>query len=104
MRLALETRTPIVPVAVIGAEEQSIALFDFKAAARLLGMPALPVTLTGVPLPLPVKYHLHFGQPLQFSGNPDDEDSELERRVREVKAQIQAMINRGLEERQGVFF
>jgi 1-acyl-sn-glycerol-3-phosphate acyltransferase len=104
MRLALETRVPIVPVAVVGAEEQSVALFDFKAGAKMLGFPSLPVTLTGVPLPLPVKYHLYFGEPMRFGGNPDDEDSELERKVREVKAQIQAMINRGLEERQGVFF
>jgi 1-acyl-sn-glycerol-3-phosphate acyltransferase len=104
MRLALETRVPIVPVAVVGAEEQSVALFDFKAAARLIGFPSMPITLTGVPLPLPVKYHLHFGAPMKFTGNPDDEDQELERKVREVKAQIQAMINRGLEERTGIFF
>src|SRR5512138_833370 len=49
MRLALETKTPIVPVAVVGAEERAMALFDFKAGAKLLGFPALPVTLTGVP-------------------------------------------------------
>ncbi len=104
MRLALETKTPIIPVAVVGAEEQSVALFDFKAGAKLLGFPSLPVTLTGVPLPLPVKYHLHFGEPLQFSGNPGDEDQELERKVREVKSRIQAMINKGLEERRSVFF
>src|SRR5215217_4694585 len=40
MRLALETRTPIVPVAVVGAEEQAPALMDLKPLARLLGMPA----------------------------------------------------------------
>ena len=81
-----------------------MALFDFKAGAKLLGFPSLPVTLTGIPLPLPVKYHLYFGEPMKFSGNPNDEDSELERKVREVKAQIQAMLNKGLEDRQSVFF
>src|SRR3954462_652813 len=45
MRIALETQTPIVPVGVIGAEEQAPAFFDFKAAANLLGFPSLPVTL-----------------------------------------------------------
>ena len=103
MRLALECKVPIVPVAVVGAEEQSVAIFDFKAGARLLGFPSLPVSITG-PLPLPVKYHLHFGEPMKFTGNPGDDDAELERKVREVKAQIQALINRGLEERKGVFF
>src|SRR5207237_949957 len=33
MRIALETRTPIVPVAVVGAEEQAPAFFDFKSVA-----------------------------------------------------------------------
>src|SRR5205807_6730744 len=36
MRLALEPKTPIVPVAVVGAEEQSVALFNFKAGAKFL--------------------------------------------------------------------
>jgi 1-acyl-sn-glycerol-3-phosphate acyltransferase len=104
MRLALETRTPVLPVAVVGAEEQAPALFDFKAAARLFGFPALPVTPTLLPLPLPVRYHLHFGAPLYFSGGPDEEDAELERRVREVKAVIQAMLDAGRVSRKSVFF
>jgi 1-acyl-sn-glycerol-3-phosphate acyltransferase len=104
MRLALETQSPIVPVAVVGAEEQAPALWDFKAAARLLGFPALPITPTLVPLPLPVKYRLHFGAPMRFSGRAEDDDAELERKVKEVKAQLQAMLTKGLEERKGIFF
>ncbi len=46
MRLALETGTPIVPVAVIGAEEQAPAV-NLKPLAKLLGAPAFPV----MPLP-----------------------------------------------------
>ena len=56
MRLALETRTPIVPVAVVGAEEQFPALANLKGLARLLGTPSFPVIpqlLVGLPLPLP---------------------------------------------------
>src|SRR3954471_13085671 len=79
LRLALETKAPIVPVAVIGAEEQAPALFDLKKAAKLIGFPALPITPTVVPIPLPVKYRLYFGDPMLFSGNPDEEDSELSR-------------------------
>ena len=104
MRLALEARAPMVPVAVVGAEEQAPALWDFKAAAKVLGFPALPITPTLLPLPLPVKYRLHFGAPMRFSGSAEDEDAELERKVKEVKAQIQAMLNRGVEERKSVFF
>lgn len=104
MRLALETDTPIVPVAVIGGEEQAPALFDFKPLARLLGFPAFPITPTILPLPLPTRYRLRFGPPLRFQGSPQDEDAELERKVKEVKAAIQALLARGLKERKSVFF
>ena len=103
MRLALETNTPIVPVGVVGAEEQAPALFDFKAGAKLLRLPALPITLTGVPLPLPVKYHLWFGPPMRFSGTHEDDDTELERKVRDVKSAVHSLLQRGLDSRKGIF-
>ena len=104
MRLALETNTPIVPVAVVGAEEQAPALVDVKPLARLLGFPAFPLTITGLPLPLPTKYRIYFGDPLHFHGRADDEDTELDKKVRTVKTAIQTMLNQGLKERQGVFW
>jgi 1-acyl-sn-glycerol-3-phosphate acyltransferase len=103
MRLALETSTPIVPIAVVGAEEQAPALLDLKPLARVLGFPAFPITPTILPFPLPVKYHLYFGDPLTFTGRADDEDAELEKKVRAVKSAIQQMLNQGLQERKGVF-
>ena len=103
MRLALETSTPIVPVGVVGAEEQAPAFFDFKAGAKLLRLPALPITLTGVPLPLPVKYHLWFGPPMRFSGSSEEDDHELEHKVREVKAAVADLLRRGLEDRKRIF-
>ena len=104
MRLALETNTPIVPIAVVGAEEQSPALVDVKPLAKLLGFPSFPLTVTGMPLPLPTKYRIYFGDPLRFTGRADDEDSELDKKVRTVKTAIQGMLNQGLKERQGVFW
>ncbi|NTX07183.1 acyltransferase family protein [Myxococcus sp. CA051A] len=104
MRLALETRTPIVPVAVVGAEEQAPALMDLKPVAKLLGFPSFPVTPTGLPFPLPTKYRLYYGDPMHFTGRPDDEDSELDKKVRTVKAAIQSMLHQGLKERRGVFW
>jgi len=104
MRLALETDTPITPIAVVGAEEQAPALVNLKPVAKLIGFPALPLTPTGLPIPLPTKYRIYFGEPMRFSGRPDDEDAELDKKVRTVKATIQEMIDRGLKERKGVFF
>ena len=104
MRLALETNTPVVPVAVIGAEEQAPALVNIKPIAKLLGFPVAPLTLTGVPFPLPTKYRLYFGDPLFFTGRADDEDAELEKKVKVVKAAIQSMLDAGLKERKHVFW
>jgi 1-acyl-sn-glycerol-3-phosphate acyltransferase len=102
MRLALETNTPIVPVAVIGAEEQAPAVLNLKPLGKLIGFPALPLTLT--PLPLPTKYRIYFGDPLHFTGPPDDEDVELDKKVRVVKSAIQTLLQTGLEERKNVFW
>ena len=106
MRLALETQTPIVPIAVIGAEEQAPAV-NIAPIARLLGAPAFPI----VPyppffpiVPLPVKYRLYFGEPLRFEGDPDDDEEVIEERVRTVQNRIQSMIHAGLKERKNVFW
>jgi 1-acyl-sn-glycerol-3-phosphate acyltransferase len=103
MRLALEAGAPIVPIGVVGAEEQAPSLVDLKPLARLLGLPALPITPYLLPLPLPVRYHLHFGEPLHFTGSPDADDAELERQAGEVQAAVQRLVDQGLAERPGVF-
>jgi 1-acyl-sn-glycerol-3-phosphate acyltransferase len=104
MRLALENGAPIVPVGVVGAEEQAPALFDLKPLARLLAFPAFPLTPTVLPFPLPSRYRLWFGEPMRFEGSPDDEDAVLEEKVDRVKAAITALLARGLEERPHVFW
>ncbi len=108
MRMALETNTPIVPVAVVGAEEQYVSVANLKPLARLLGMPAVPVMpqllVPGGFLPLPTRYRIYFGEPLKFSGDPDDEDAAIEEKVWVVRSTIQSMLNRGLKERKSIFF
>jgi len=106
MRLALETRTPIVPVAVIGAEEQAPAM-NLRRVARLVGAPSFPVVPYPpfVPLvPLPTKYRLYFGEPMTFTGDADDDDQVLDEKARAVKHRIQSMIHLGLRERRHVFW
>lgn len=108
MRLALETGTPIVPVVVIGAEEQYVNLGNLRGVAKLFRMPVFPVIpqvfVPGGQMPLPVKYRVYFGEPLLFDGDPDDDDAIIEEKVWVVKATIQSMINRGLKERKGIFW
>jgi len=106
MRLALETNTPIVPVAVIGAEEQAPAV-NFKLLAKLLRAPSFPIVPYPpfVPvIPLPVKYRLYFGEPIVFEGDADDDDEVLDDMVKSVKNRLQSMIQIGLDEREAVFW
>jgi len=111
MRLALETNTPIVPVAIVGSEEQAPAIANVHSLARLLRMPAFPVTLTWPHLgllgmiPFPVKYHVYFGEPMRFEGYYNDGDDVIGEKVEVVKQRIQSMLAAGLEarERRGRF-
>jgi 1-acyl-sn-glycerol-3-phosphate acyltransferase len=108
MRLAIETNTPVVPVAVIGGEEQYISVGNFDSLARMLRMPSFPILpqllLPFGAMPLPTRYRMYFGEPMRFSGDPDDDDAVIEEKVFVVKATIQSMVNRGLKSRKSVFF
>ncbi|HEX4446045.1 MAG TPA: lysophospholipid acyltransferase family protein [Polyangiaceae bacterium] len=108
MRLAIETDTPIVPVAVVGGEEQYISVANMEGLARLLRAPAFPIIpqifLPGGQLPLPTKYRLWFGEPMRFSGDPDDDDGVIEEKVWLVKQTVQSMLNRALKERKHIFW
>ncbi len=109
MRLALETESPIVPVAIIGSEEQQPGIANLPRLGRLFGLPSFPITL-GFPflgpagmLPLPVKYRIYFCEPQRFAGDPSEEDAAIAEKVECVTDTIERMFERGLRERQGVF-
>jgi 1-acyl-sn-glycerol-3-phosphate acyltransferase len=109
VRLALETRTPIVPVGIVGSEEQQPGLFNVKPLARLLGMPAFPITPTfpllgplGL-LPLPVKYHIRLGAPIRFAGSASEDDAAIAARVGEVRTAIDKLLQAGRRERKNPF-
>ncbi len=109
MRLALETNSPIVPVGIVGSEEQFCIVHDSKLSARLMGLPVFPVSLSfpwlgllGL-LPLPVKYRLYFGEPIQFKGNPNDDDHVIEKKVERVRTEIKKLVRNGLKTRKSWF-
>jgi 1-acyl-sn-glycerol-3-phosphate acyltransferase len=109
VRLALETHTPIVPVGIVGSEEQQPGLWDLKPLARMFGMPAFPITPTfpllgplGL-LPLPVKYRIHFGVPIRFEGSPNEDDAAIQARVATVKIAIDKLLEAGRRERRNPF-
>lgn len=106
MRLALQTGTPIVPVGVVGAEEQAPAI-NLRRVAKLLGMPALPIVPYPpfIPIvPLPVRYRIHFGEPLRFSGDADDDDAVIASKVQTVSKAIEELLAHGLQAREHIFW
>lgn len=107
MRIALETGAPILPIAVIGAEEQYINVGNLNALAKLLHLPACPVipqlALPFGQLPLPTKYRLFFGEPLRFRGGRDTSEHEILDNVFVVRQAVQRLLSAGLEQRKGVF-
>jgi len=105
MRLAMETRAPIIPIALIGAEEQAPAVADIRPLARLVGFPAFPVIFPQLlPLPMPVKYRMWFGDPMEFTGTADEDDDVVGANVKKVKHTIQRMLAHGLSQRRSLFF
>ena len=107
LRIALETNSPILPVAVIGAEEQYINLGNSELIARLLHMPVYPlIPQMYIPfgqLPLPTKYRLYFGEPLWFSGRADADSDQIADQVHLVQKSIEDQLSLGLRQRRGVF-
>ena len=110
-RLALALDVPIVPVAVVGAEEIYPLVGRAEGVGKLLGMPYLPLTpffpLLGVlgALPLPTKWFMHFGKPIRLT--PVEGEARWQRGRHEairIRRTIQTMVARLKRRRQSVFF
>jgi 1-acyl-sn-glycerol-3-phosphate acyltransferase len=101
MHVAMTAGAPIVPVAVVGAEEEAPLLANPSWLARRLGTHTAPLTPTIV-MPLPVKYRLHFGAPMRFRG-PATPDA-VARNAGQVRDALQGLLRDGLGRRRHLFF
>jgi 1-acyl-sn-glycerol-3-phosphate acyltransferase len=101
---ALRTGTPIVPMAIVGSDDQAPILYDVQSLARLLRLPVAPITPTfpwlgpmGL-LPYPVSYRIVYGEPLDFHERFGPEGAEDERLVRHLanrtRRAVQALLDR----------
>ncbi len=112
VEVALETGSPIVPVAVVGSEEIYPKLGESPLLARAVGAPYVPVTPTfpllgplGL-LPLPSRWRIEFLEPIDLSGyGPGaSEDRSLVFDISEqVQERIQDALYKGLVERGPAF-
>lgn len=113
VQVALATGSPIIPVAVVGSEETHPVLLDIQPLARLLGLPNAPVTptfpllgLAGL-IPLPSKWFIAFGKPIEVSqfGPEAANDSRLVVELtKEVRGWIQGTLRRLRTRRRTIFF
>ncbi len=92
VRLALKTKTPIVPLGFVGGGDAVPTIFNSSFLGKLLGVPYVPFTPYVVALPLPVPCQVHFGAPMIFEGTGDEEDSVIRGYVDQVKARIAQLI------------
>ena len=103
--LAIRHQAPIIPVGVVGGEEQLPALFASRRLGKLVGVPIMPIP--AVPVPLPVRYHLRYGEPIpvpdEFTPDQADDPVVVRETADRVKRAVADLIATGLNERNGVF-
>ncbi len=112
VRLAILAKSPIVPVAIIGSEETHPMLKNMEQAAKLFGLPYMPITPTfpwlgpaGL-VPLPAKWKIVFGKPIPFDGYLPDQIHDrilVNKLVERVRSRIQSMIDKVLAERRSIW-
>ncbi len=110
---ALKTGVPIIPTAIVGAEEIYPMLGDARTVARIMGLPYFPLTATfpwlgplGL-VPLPSKWIIMFGDPIDTTSFPEgsEEDPMLVFNLTDqVRETIQQQLYRLLVQRRSVFF
>lgn len=114
IKLALRTRSPVVPVAILGAEEAHPMLAKITWPSGAVDLPYLPVTPTfpllgplGL-LPLPAKWYIRFGEPIDLPGEYGPEaasDRILVNKLADtVRSRIQGMVDELRTRRKSVLF
>jgi 1-acyl-sn-glycerol-3-phosphate acyltransferase len=101
MRLALKTRTPIVPFGFLGGGSAVPSVYNSESLGKLMGVPYVPLTPYGAAVPLPVRLEVHYGEPMTFTGTGDEEDAVIAGHVEQVKNRIARLIETGRRSRSG---
>jgi len=112
VRTALAAHVPLVPVAVVGAEETHPVLFKIESAARAFGLPFVPVTPTfpafgplGL-VPLPSKWSIAFGEPIatdELGSDAAADETLVWRMTEDLRDQIQSMLDAAVRARSSVW-
>jgi len=96
--MSLKNKTPILPIAIIGAEEMFPYVYQAKRVARFLNLPALPLTPLYLPMPSPVD--IYIGKVYEVPNvSPDEPDHIIDEHIKNLSLAIKEMIKKGLENR-----
>lgn len=101
MRLAMQTNTPIVPVAFLGGGEAIPTIHNSKLLGKMTGAPYVPFTPWIVALPRPASCQIYYGQPMEFDGSGNEADEVILENVDRVKRRIRGLLDQGIERRRG---
>jgi 1-acyl-sn-glycerol-3-phosphate acyltransferase len=109
VRLARTAGVPIIPVAIVGAEEIHPVLGKVTKLAQPLGLPYIPITPTfpllgplGL-LPVPTKWTIQVGEPIKVPPAEADKDDTIEI-AEAVRRRMDKMIADLLVHRRSVIF
>ncbi len=113
IRSAMRTLSPIIPVAVVGAEEIYPAIRRADWLGKPLGLPYLPITptfpwlgLAGL-IPLPSKWSIDYCKPVKFKGDAAEmsEDYLVVALLTEmIRKEIQTTLWRRLKRRRSIWY
>jgi 1-acyl-sn-glycerol-3-phosphate acyltransferase len=114
VQIAMRAGVPIIPIAVVGAEEAMPILWKSPQLAKLLGLPYLPLTANmlafgplGAALPLPSKIRIRALAPVHFDVEPDQPRYSRSRIMDEsehIRQKIQEALYEMLRVRRSVWF
>ena len=114
VEIAMRAGVPIIPIAVVGAEESMPILFRMNGVAKALKLPYFPVTVNSLLLGplgyvtyLPAKFKLRVLDPITFDVEPGLERYSKSRVMDEaerIRAIMQDTLHDMLRERRSVWF
>jgi 1-acyl-sn-glycerol-3-phosphate acyltransferase len=114
VEIAMRAGVPVIPIAVIGAEESMPILFRLPSVARALGVPYVPITANmlafgplGLALYFPAKFKLRVLDPVTFDVAPGQERYSKSRVMDEaenIRTHLQETLYDMLRDRRSVWF
>ncbi len=102
-RIALEKKTKILPISVVGAEEMFPFVFHAKKLGKILGLPTLPLMTNVIPLPSPID--IYIGKPYEIPEGltVDSPDKDIRKHVYQIEKIVKSQLAEGLRNRRPFF-